>query len=103
MAAMYARQDQCKELFELWDNPPVALKGVMHTYRDELLNLKTRLLRDQKDWPLLEQHCLFVIDDTISKLNLAQDSKCLWELCAYRWDIWDSLLAATKALYTGQE
>ncbi|KAH7391804.1 N-acetyltransferase B complex non catalytic subunit-domain-containing protein [Pyrenochaeta sp. MPI-SDFR-AT-0127] len=103
MADIYRRQDRCAELFALWDNPPLALQGLMKTYRDELLNMKTRMLRQQEDWPALESHCLSCIEDTISQLNLAQDSKSLWELCAWRWDLWGALLVATEAIRPGKE
>lgn len=103
MADIYKRQDRCAELFALWDNPPAALKGPMKTYRDELLSLKTRLLKQQEDWLALESHCLSCIEDTVSQRNLAQDSKSLWELCAWRWDLWGALLAAIKAIHPGKE
>ena len=103
MAEVYARQDKCKELFVLWDNPPDHLKDTMNTYRDDLINLKTKLLRRQEDWPALEAHCLFVINDTIAKLNQVQDSKSLWELCAWKWEIWDNLLRATRIVHPGDE
>lgn len=103
MADIYARQDHCDELLELWANPPLALKTVMRTYRDELLNLTTRLLRRYEKWLLLQQHCLSVIEETISQLNLVENSNSLWELCAWRSDVWEGLLTATTKLTPGEE
>lgn len=103
MAEIFRRQGEHAELFELWDNPPISLKKLLRTHRDDLISLKTRLLRDQEDWPLLETHCHDSIEEVISFLNLAQDSKSLWELCAWRWDLWSGLMEATAAIRPGQE
>ena len=103
MAEIFRRQDRCAELFSLWDNPPTSLKKLMKTHRDDLISLKTRLLKQQNDWLLLENHCYDSIEEVISQLNLVQDSKSLWELCAWRWDLWSALLQATEAIRHGQQ
>ncbi|CAO2648943.1 Nn.00g098920.m01.CDS01 [Neocucurbitaria sp. VM-36] len=103
MAEIFRRQDRCAELFSLWDDPPSSLKKLMRTHRDDLISLKTRLLRQQNDWLLLENHCYDSIEEVISQLNLVQDSKSLWELCAWRWDLWNGLLQATRAIRHGQQ
>ncbi|KAJ4370649.1 hypothetical protein N0V83_005170 [Neocucurbitaria cava] len=103
MAEIFRRQGQHAELFSLWDNPPISLKKLLRTHRDDLMSLKTRILREQEDWPLLEAHCYASIEEVISLLNLAQDSKSLWELCAWRWDLWNGLMEATAAIRPGQE
>ena len=103
MADIYGRQGQCAELFELWDKPPASLKGLMKKHGEDILGIKTRLLRQQENWELLEQHCLASINETLSYLNLAQDSKCLWELCAWRRDVWDALMDAIANTRPGPE
>ncbi|KAF1845780.1 uncharacterized protein K460DRAFT_338347 [Cucurbitaria berberidis CBS 394.84] len=103
MADIFRWQDRCAELFALWDNPPARLRSLMKTHRDDLISLKTRFLLQQEDWLLLESHCYNSIEEVISQLNLGQDSKSLWELCAWRWDLWGALLQATKAIRPGQE
>lgn len=103
MAEIFERQDRCAELLALWEFPPDALSNLMRTHRDDLTSIKTRILRARKDWPLLEKHCHTCIDDTISQLNLVQDSKSLWELCAWNWDIWDALQVSMTANHTESE
>lgn len=103
MAEIYARQDHHNELFALWANPPDHLKGIMKTYKDELSNLASRLLRRQKDWAGLESHCLGIIDDTLASLNLVQDSKSLWELCAWNFKTWQYLMEAMEHTRPRQE
>lgn len=94
MAEIYARQNCCNELWDLWDNPPVHLQELMAKHKDDLTSLKTRFLRQQKDWPALKQHCYKVLDDTISKRDSAEDSKSLWELSAWNYYVWESLMVA---------
>ncbi|KAL6706881.1 hypothetical protein ACN47E_005024 [Coniothyrium glycines] len=107
MADVYAKQDRCNELFALWDNPPNHLEQLMRTHRDDISSLKTRLLRQQEDWPLLEQHCLSVINETIVGLEITGTSDrnptSIWQLCAWNYDVWDSLMAALKNQYSEQE
>ena len=98
MADIFGRQGQCGELFALWDNPPAALEGLIKKHREDLLSIKTRLLRQHGNWELLEKHCLECIQETISQLSLMKDSKPLWELCAWRWDLWNALMEAITNL-----
>jgi len=103
MAEIYARQGHCTELFELWDDAPKPLASLMRTYHDELMNLKARILRREMEWELLEKHCRKVIQDAAADVKVAPGSKKLWELSSSRWDIWESLLEATKHIYTQDE
>ncbi|KAF1836577.1 hypothetical protein BDW02DRAFT_566843 [Decorospora gaudefroyi] len=96
MAEVFARQDKCNELMELWRNPPAGLQGLMKTHRDDLMSLKTNILKRQGNWLLLEAHCRACIDEMISQMALDQESKCLSEFCAWRNNMWTCLLEAVR-------
>ncbi|KAF1943638.1 hypothetical protein EJ02DRAFT_399997 [Clathrospora elynae] len=96
MCEIFARQHKCNELWELLAYPPTTLRVLMRTHKDDLISLKTRLLLQQQDWLLLEKHCSDSLKETLMDLNVAQGSKRLWELCAWRNDIWQGLLQAIR-------
>jgi hypothetical protein len=63
-----------------------------------------RMFKDQKMWQQLEDHCCGTIKETLSNLELASSPKSeLRELCAWSWDIWDSLLIAVQMNRSGPE
>ena len=103
MGQIFARQGKCSERLELWRNPPAALEGLMKTHRDDLTGLKTILLKQQEDWPLLETHCRACIEDIISQMTKDPESKSLWESCAWRIDTWTYLLQAIRANHDVEE
>ncbi|KAI4708553.1 hypothetical protein J4E89_006609 [Alternaria sp. Ai002NY15] len=91
MGEIFARQAKCSELFEHWNHPPAALQDLMTKHRGDLWGMKIRLARQSKEWSLLESQCLAYIERIISQ----QES--LRETCAWKKDIWTSLLAAAYA------
>lgn len=95
MAQIYARQSQFKELFALWDNPPSRLEALLRTHKDDVVQMKTLMLRNAFAWELLEDHCIATINNIVS-LNTAEKSKSVWELCAWRWDLWKGLILAIQ-------
>lgn len=97
MAEIFKRQDRANELESLWDDPPNEALGeiILHRHRDNLNAVMTKVFREGEDWPLLERHCQKIITSTMSGLKVATDAQStFWELCAWRWDIWDGLLKA---------
>jgi hypothetical protein len=96
MATIFARQyGRLRELQDLWRNPPKHLEALMDRHKHDLASLMTTLLMGQKEWQLLEAHCLDTIDTTLSELKHVSGSKSkFWEVCAWRWDLWGSLMMA---------
>jgi hypothetical protein len=104
MAKIFARQQRCQELHDLWDDPPKTLEPLLDRHRQDIQSMMIQHLWEQKAWPLLEQHCVGMIEDTLSNAHLVGGPKSkFWELCAWRWDLWSGLLAATHAMYPEQE
>jgi hypothetical protein len=105
MASIFGRQSRCSELQSLWADPPEHLKAVLDRHRQDLSTLMMKLLQEQKDWVALERHCLDLINDTVTNLSLVsrRPETNFGELCAWRWDIWASLLNALHGLRPGQE
>jgi hypothetical protein len=93
MAKIFARQQRCQELHDLWDDPPKTLEPLLDRHRQDIQSMM-----------ILEQHCVGMIEDTLSNAHLVGGPKSkFWELCAWRWDLWSGLLAATHAMYPEQE
>ncbi|RMZ73963.1 cytoskeleton organization [Pyrenophora seminiperda CCB06] len=96
MAEIYARQNKCRELIDLWDRPPAPLQTLMATHQDDLWGMRTRLPRQNTDWTLVESQCLAYINLAISKSAQDPDSKSLWELCAWKLETWRDYMYAVE-------
>ncbi|KAH7077321.1 N-acetyltransferase B complex non catalytic subunit-domain-containing protein [Paraphoma chrysanthemicola] len=97
MAEFFKRQDRGNELEKLWNDPPnETLKEIIeHRHKEDLNSVLTKVFRERQTWPLLEQHCQKLITTTMSDMKSATGAQSpLWELCAWRWDVWDGLLKA---------
>lgn len=94
MAEMFKRQGRLIELFELWDNPPPALKEVMSKHQSDLMSLKTRVLAEESKWDLLKDHCVACIEQAASQAE--NEPQRMWELCAWDWDVWKGLMDAVR-------
>lgn len=103
MGEIYARQDKCKELIELWDHPPAALQTLMATHQDDLWGMKVGLLFQRSDWRLVESQCLAYIELAISKSTQDPHSKSLWELCAWKVNTWTNFLYAVRVNHSHEE
>jgi N-terminal acetyltransferase B complex non-catalytic subunit len=66
MGEIFARQAKCNELLEHWSRPPAALQDLMNRHKGDLWDMRIRLPRDSKEWPLLESQCLAYIERIIS-------------------------------------
>ncbi|CAN9370096.1 unnamed protein product [Alternaria alternata] len=91
MGEIFARQGKCNELLEHWDQPPAALQDLMTRHQGDLWDMRIRLPKNSGEWSLLESQCLAYIERVISH----QES--LRETCAWRQDVWTSLLQAARA------
>jgi N-terminal acetyltransferase B complex non-catalytic subunit len=104
VAQIYMRQKRCTELQDLWDDPPNTLEPVIDRHRQDVQSMMIQYLREQEIWPLLQQHCLSMVKHAQSEVYVVGDSKSkLWELCAWRWDLWSGLLAAARGMYPEEE
>ncbi|KAH7401816.1 tRNA synthetases class I (M)-domain-containing protein [Phaeosphaeria sp. MPI-PUGE-AT-0046c] len=97
MASIFGRQRRSTELHDLWGNPPERLQPVFDRHRQDLLMVEIKLLREGSEWGLLEDRCTSTIAETVENLRLVGGSKTgFWELSAWRWEIWDALLASMR-------
>jgi hypothetical protein len=105
MAEVFGRQlGRLGELQNLWKNPPKHLEALMNRHKHDLADLMATLLTRQKEWQLLEAHCLDTIDTTISELKHVSGPKSkFWEVCAGRWHLWGSLMRAVRTNRTELE
>ncbi|KAF2033776.1 hypothetical protein EK21DRAFT_57934 [Setomelanomma holmii] len=106
LAEIFKRQNRVRELQQLWSEPPnKALEQiVLHQHRDDLNSVMTNVLRELEDWPVLEQHCERIISATLSDLKIASNEQSkFWELCAWRWDVWDGLIKAVAKNHSPHE
>jgi hypothetical protein len=104
MAKIFARQRRVNELHDLWVEPSKTVKVVIERHQNDVQSMMVQHLWEQNDWPLLEKHCVGIIEDTLDKVYHAGGSNSrFWELCAWRWDIWAGLLAAVNAQYPEQK
>jgi len=104
MARIYIRQQRCEELCRLWDAPPKSLEGLFRRHHDDLVDIRIRGLREAGPWQLLENHCIATIEETRSKLDVANNDKPEpWELCARRWHVWEALLHAVTHCRSEEE
>ena len=97
MAEIFKRQNRCSELERLWEKPPnTSLRQIiLDRHRDDLNAVMLRALLEREDWPLLERHCQDVVTKTISNSQAAAEAKSgVWELCAWRSDVWNGLMKA---------
>jgi hypothetical protein len=102
MASIFKRQNRCAELHGLWDDPPKALEELYKRHQSDLLNVMIKALWEQGEFTLLEELCLATIEETRSDL-IRVGKPNLWELCAWRWDLWAALLSAVSATRSEQE
>jgi hypothetical protein len=91
-------------LRDLWNEPSDNVKVVLDRHRQDVQSMMIQHFWEQKNWPLLEEHCVGVIEEIVSDVHLVGGSKSrFWELCAWRWDLWSGLLAAVNAQYPEQK
>lgn len=97
MIELFKDSDQFEEIFSLWENPPEAIIPLLKRHRDDLLPLMIRIAKQRCDWALVERLCLTAIDEKLALQSESGNSgKHIWELCAWRWDLWDALLKAVE-------
>lgn len=102
MADIFARQNRASELLNLWASPPAHLKMLFQRHRDDLLAVETRVARSCLDWELLGRHCEDTIQEKLSNLDLAKEShEKIRDLCAWNWEVWESLIEAAKRVPGG--
>lgn len=89
------------ELQEAWNNPSPAQKILLERHRSDITALMTKLLQSQKEWEQLEKHCVEAIDEV--RFNLHASRSKFWELCAWRWDLWEALVNAVCATRSQEE
>jgi N-terminal acetyltransferase B complex non-catalytic subunit len=104
MAAIFARQNRCRELMDLWQAPPEHLKPVLKLHEQDLQTIKLKLLVDAKNWPLVTKFCLETIEEVVAKLATEDNSNSgILELCGRRWDLWSALLCALRETRTKEQ
>ena len=97
MSKIYARQNRLPELFQMWESPPAHLTAIMEKHQVDVSILKVELLTQAKQWSLLEEHTLKLIEDALALSDKEGSSEPLRQLCASRWDVWKSLIEATSS------
>ncbi|KAL1793372.1 hypothetical protein ACET3X_008354 [Alternaria dauci] len=90
MGEIFTRQAKCNELLEHWSRPPTALQDLMNRHQGDLWDMRIRLPRDSEEWSLLESQCLAYIE------RVTSHQESLRETCAWKQDIWTSLLHAAQ-------
>ncbi|KAL5382626.1 hypothetical protein DPSP01_006461 [Paraphaeosphaeria sporulosa] len=108
MAAIYERQNRCGELFQLWANPPPAVKKIIDGASWDFALLGIEVAHQQKEWQLVETRCYQLIDEIWQSGNpMTGDpsvvSVKLFNICTMCWTMWKSLLNATAGLYPSAE
>lgn len=103
MAKIYARQGRLPELFQMWKSPPAHLTAIMEKHQVDVSILKVESLTQAKQWSLLEEHTLDLIEDAIALSSKNGDSEPLRQLCASRWDVWKALIEATSESHPKEE
>jgi N-terminal acetyltransferase B complex non-catalytic subunit len=108
MAAIYERQNRCTELFELWANPPSAVKRIIDGASWDFALLGIEVAHRQQEWQLVEAMCYKLIDmiwqsgNPITGDPLAVRAN-MFNICTMCWTMWKSLLDATTHLYPHAE
>jgi len=93
MGMIFGRQGRSIEVYDLWNAPPEHLRPLVSRHSDDLRTLTMGLLRQNKRWQQLTEHCLTTIRATQSCLEIASTPKSkLWELCAWNWQVWRALV-----------
>lgn len=108
MAAIYERQNRCGELFQLWANPPPAVKNIINGASWDFALLGIEVAHRQKEWQLVETMCYLLIDRIWQPGNpITGDPSAvkmnMFNVCTMSWTMWKSLLDATAALYPDAE
>lgn len=98
MASIFGRQKRSRELEDIWLEPPKHIQSILHRHRPDILMLMIKLMRDNNELELLEEQCFAAIGETRENISLVGSHQSnFWELCAWRWDLWDALLHAVSA------
>lgn len=109
MATIYERQNRCVELFQLWNNPPPAVKKVINGAGWDFRLLQIEVAHRQEQWELVWEICYKVIDNIIIEAGNSTDSEAsaaraaMVELCTQGWAVWKNLLDAAAHVYPGAE
>ena len=103
MAKIYARQDRLPEIFQMWKSPPAHLTAIMEKHQVDVSILKVELLTQAKQWSLLEEHTLELIEEALALSTSNGDSEPLRQLCASRWDVWKGLIEAMSSSHPKEE
>ncbi|KAF9730806.1 hypothetical protein PMIN01_11675 [Paraphaeosphaeria minitans] len=108
MAAIYERQNRCGELFQLWDDPPPAVRKLIDGASWDFALLGIEVAHRQKEWQLVETRCYQLIEKIWQPGNLTADDPSvvkvnMFNICTMCWTMWKSLLNATTGLYPSAE
>jgi N-terminal acetyltransferase B complex non-catalytic subunit len=104
MASIFARQNRCRELIDLWEAPPEHLQLVLELHEQDLRTITLKMLLDAKNWPLVVELCLKTIEEMATKVTTEDGSKSgILELCGRRWDLWSALMSALHETRTKEE
>ncbi len=102
MAKIYARQDKCAELLELWKAPPSHLQPILEKHALDISLLTVDILAEKQQYELLEKHILDLIKGAITAAS-KDDPQPLRQLCSSRVNIWTHLIDASTKLYSAEE
>ena len=105
MALMFGAGHSATELKELWSKPPKQIHDlILGGHRDDLNMELMRLFRKRAMWQQLEEHCRAMIKETLESLRPVRSSESdLRELCAWRHEVWQSLLDAVAMIRSPAE
>jgi N-terminal acetyltransferase B complex non-catalytic subunit len=108
MAAIYERQNRCAELFQLWDNPPSAVKKIIDGASWDLALLGIEVAHRQKEWQLVEAMCYKLLNMIRQSGNSTTGDPSAVKAKTFNisdmcWIMWKSLLDATTHLHPHAE
>jgi N-terminal acetyltransferase B complex non-catalytic subunit len=102
MAKIYARQNKCAELLELWKAPPAHLQAIMEKHALDISLITVDILATTEQFELLEKHILELIEDATTAMS-NDNSEPLRQLCSSRVNIWTYLIDASTKQYSADE
>lgn len=102
MAKIYARQNKCAQLLELWKAPPAHLQPIMEKHALDASLLTVDILASTQQYELLEKHICALIENAMAAMA-KDDVNPLRQLCSARVNVWTYLIEASAKLYSSEE